>query len=53
MYEDWYNSEIFELLLKNIQTFNKWDDVEESCDCYHPDAITKLKERFSQNIESI
>ena len=53
MYEDWYNSEFFELLLKNIQTFNKWDDVEKSCDCYNPDAITKLKERFSQNIESI
>lgn len=42
MYNDWYRGEIFDLLLKNINKFDNWQDIEQNCDCYHPEAIEKL-----------
>lgn len=42
MYNDEYRSEIFDLLLENINKFANWEDIEQNRDIYHPEAIEKL-----------
>lgn len=48
MEKEWYNSDIFDLLLSSIHTFNNWSDIEKDSDCYNSDAISKLKKRIKK-----
>lgn len=49
MYKEFYNAEIFDLLLNNILQFTNWEEVENSKDSYNPEAIAKLKAKYLQD----
>ena len=49
MYKEFYNAEIFYLLLNNILQFTNWEEVENSKDSYNPEAIAKLKAKYLQD----
>lgn len=49
MYKEFYNAEIFDLLLNNISQFTNWEEVENSKDSYNSEAIAKLKAKYLQD----